>query len=1044
MDERDFIDELKTLLREYDSLEKALASDSEFSRTFSRELNRLLQPVREKPITSLDKDTIEEIKSAFAKPFIDASRSRSLPVGYRRDLKDFGQELEGFIERLASFSEVFDVSLSGRFTGQKSVKPIQDLLDNMADLLPKFGKSFKEFIEIFEANITALKSNLGFKELTSQEISRMFSFRQIVEKSPLEAFYLLGQDYVLREPLRAFYGYQLEEKGLSEAIKTFRNVFSAGKETYNQLPFLLRISDEGQFTKAVSQQALSDYRRTIVELKTLYSEELKSTAQKLAIATSPEERASLLKDRIELAGKLIQTIAEEDKIRREANKELTEFSNKLKSLGVGFVDTLFSVTRNPFVDIFTASLRTAFTVGSSATNALRNILPPGSITIPGYVPPQSNRPTTGRPEETPGRAGSGGFTFGRSFLRGAGTFSILSLGIDAASNISREGLTEGLKDTFTVGNVLKTLASGAVGGLVGTLTLAGGPVLSLLAGSAAATGTKFLLDRLFPEEGKAKSFAEGINLSADALANLSKSALGASSNVAGLGIAAGSLSLGGISGRLGGAGSELLALGGGVLAGATAGFIDFYLQTLNKSYDTFYSRYSQLRIIPQQLREQLGRNVSEMSAQFVPGIGRLGLTGLGFTTEEYLATASRLAAGTAGIVTSVDNFKNALINSARFANLFGISISEAAAFITNARRAMVDERRAARAGFIATGEYSAFSEAVAQGLINASRSLALRQGILNVQDYLLTNLSVQTALRNVPQLSEFIRRNPEVAQNFVSTFNEFIRGAFNNPVALGIGIRAGMTPLDFMRGATPENLVLILRRLAIETGAVGQFIGGQFTPLARQNLLPIMQNILGLQNVPPEVFANLLASAITGDLDRAKAIAQEELGKPPKLGRPPDEAMANQLDTLSQSMQLLTKTMQDNIKNVTELNVSVLELSNRVLQLSGTITKPLIGIFTDAFSFGAQAIGLPLNPSTFSITNSLLQKPQQNIPLGIAAQGNVGATAPLQIQGQTTAQITPKTETSRGTYVFIINGEVSSLPLDELKEALKRIRWNFQ
>lgn len=214
------------------------------------------------------------------------------------------------------------------------------------------------------------------------------------------------------------------------------------------------------------------------------------------------------------------------------------------------------------------------------------------------------------------------------------------------------------------------------------------------------------------------------------------------------------------------------------------------------------------------------------------------------------------------------------------------------------------------------------------------------------------------------QIARLAERNPEIVQQAVSTFNEFIRsGLSGNPIALGIGIRAGLTPLDLQRGATPDNLIQVLRRLSIETGLVSQFAGGRFTAQAENFLIPIMQQVLGFTNISPEVFRTLIAASITGDITRARRIVETELGKGMPATKTPDEVFAKQLDILNSSFQLLIDTFKENSQAVVNLNKNITTLAAITLKLSEPLGKGIINLTSEAIEGGTDFLYKYLNLS---------------------------------------------------------------------------------
>ncbi|MEM0333297.1 MAG: hypothetical protein QXX30_02425 [Candidatus Aenigmatarchaeota archaeon] len=1008
-DTKELLGELRNLIKSRGSIEELLGSETG---TFSQILSATLRSASRSTQQLIE--TLQQLEYSVS----SARRARGLSVPYARDLG----ELQNFISTLKQ--QIENLNLLSQATGRNFVEELSQQLPKALNIASINLKEFRNAVEKFVADLKL--QDIRTEGKTLQDIALGAFYRRAVEKFPITGYYLEAQGSLDREFLSNYF--DLRQTGAQKAFSEFRSLFELAKSTRNQLPLSERIfgSERETFLSGTLREFYNESLNAINIARSNFVAQLNRVNESLQKAQSPEEIARLQEERFNYIKSLTQLYAEELKIRNEANKELREFLNSLKNFGIRELDYIFSTTRNPFVDIFASSLRQGFLVGTSAFNAVNNLLSrsfPSLTNIPNTRQTPTNRTPTPVPTNTPTNRTPTTLSRG---LRVGATGALIGVGLDAALNTLETGsLSEGLKRTFTLENILKTGASFAVGSLVGLVN----PILGIAAGA----GTSYLLDKLFPPRER-EEVKQNISEVSKNLNEFSLSAGLSATSVASLGLAA-SIASNNLVGR--NIATSAASVGAGILAGSAAFLTDFYLQSVNKAYDTFYSRFTQIRLFPQQIREQLGGDVANVSRQFVFG-GRVFPQNQGFTTEEYLGTSARLFASIGGLSRSVDNFSSALLNSARVANLFGTSIAEAVNLVAASRRALIDERRAIRGAFLVGSEYSAFTKAFSEALINASTSIAIRQG-LNPNDYFNTFLSTQTVLRNFSnyQIARLAERNPEIVQQAVSTFNEFIRsGLSGNPIALGIGIRAGLTPLDLQRGATPDNLIQVLRRLSIETGLVSQFAGGRFTAQAENFLIPIMQQVLGLTNISPEVFRTLIASSITGDITRARKIVETELGKGMPATKTPDEVFAKQLDILNSSFQLLIDTFKENSQAVVNLNKNITTLAAITLKLSEPLGKGIINLTSEAIEGGTDFLYKYLNLSPES--KKIIDEMRRNVE-------NIPSTTSTS---NTSISSTPSTATSslqvssgvRGTHVIIVEGNISSVPLEEFIRNLNIIK----
>jgi hypothetical protein len=246
--------------------------------------------------------------------------------------------------------------------------------------------------------------------------------------------------------------------------------------------------------------------------------------------------------------------------------------------------------------------------------------------------------------------------------------------------------------------------------------------------------------------------------------------------------------------------SGSLALGGISAVGAFT--VDFYLQSMNKAYDIFYQQFSQQNLMPQMIRRQPGLTTAEISRNLItPGTGLLfqgplSVAGLGFERTELLAGASRVSNQI--LVRSAEDLATRLKEAANVARIFGTNLEQGVEAIALLRKSALSYSDLFTTSYLMTRtEPTAFTKAMAEAVIQASLSLSIQQGA-SPRQYLESFERVQTLFitSSNKTLSELAKNNIEITRNLVNSFNEFIRGGLNNPIAGGIGIRAGLTPRD--------------------------------------------------------------------------------------------------------------------------------------------------------------------------------------------------------------------------------------------------------
>ncbi len=426
------------------------------------------------------------------------------------------------------------------------------------------------------------------------------------------------------------------------------------------------------------------------------------------------------------------------------------------------------------------------------------------------------------------------------------------------------------------------------------------------------------------------------------LQNLGLAALTASGSLNNLGLSAGRLSI-----NFEELAKTSASFTTGLISAGVAFVSDFYLQSMNKAYDIYYQQFAQQNLMPQMIRRQLGTTTAEISRNLVtPGTGLLfqgplGVAGLGFERTELLAGASRVA--NQMLVRSAEDLAGRLKEAANVARIFGTNLEQGVEAIALLRRSTLEYSDLFRTSYVLTRtEPTAFTKAMSEAVIQASLSLSIQQGI-SPRRYLESFERFQTLLITSSNrtLAELARNNIEITRNIVNSFNEFIRSGLNNPIVGGIGIRAGLTPRGMLLGATPENMTRVIRQLSLELGLAGSLVGGRFSGQAREYLLPLIQNLLGLTNISPDAFNEIVLSVITGRDVKAQRLIREAQKMPLPSAIPSDRDFARNIDQLNISYQNLTDVLERNISAITELNKAINNLAATVLD-AGNVVVPII------------------------------------------------------------------------------------------------------
>lgn len=848
-----------------------------------------------------------------------------------------------------------------------------------------------------------------------------------------------------------------------------------------------------------SQQARVEYKKSLQEIDEIIKSPKSSEEE---IAKQIEKRKQIQKQLLDI------TLDELNVRKKLFDETYGKLGQVFKNIGLRELDYIGSTTRNPFWDILNSSLKFGIQTGVASFQALSSMMNNlGSFdgVIPAPVPgipagrgtgraPTPTAPAPGTPTQTPtpgvpapnqntpnSSSGQGSSRVpGSPSVASAAKSGLISMlvasGLVAMDYFSGDDVRKAqIQKEFPrtassiVGTGVGAASAGLIGGAIGSLFGPVGTSIGYLLGNVVGgigggfAGLKifdFITGGKEKEEQKKNLEANVADISKN-IPNLSKNILDLAKT---LNINAGDLStiLGGSSlgsilalGSFGSGGNFLsklignvlgkgLPLLGGSVIGAGAFLLDFYLQSLNKSYDIYYSQFVQQNLIPQTLRTPLGNNVSDISRiLLMPGgllkSGQNSLLNLGYAREEMLATIPRITSSI--FVQSTSEMAQAVKDAGSAARVFGTAIGDSVSVIASARKSLLDYKDIfGIARVISGGEnFTQFTKAVTESFINASLSLATRQN-LNPMSYVTSLTSIFSILTSNRSLENFVRQNPEIAASAFQSINEFIRGGITNPVSGGMAYRAGLTPRDVLSGATPGTMFNVLRQLVRETGISGQVVGGRLNSQAVNYLMPLLQQQLGLGNIAPDIFNEIVLSIATGRDNAALSSLRRATARGAPTALPSDINFGKQQEELVRAFQQLTEVMKPNIETIVKLNAAITDLSASILRLGE-------GIGQFAVSGVATAVDVASNVAT-GATNAVLGKPTtKSLPPGVSSLANptippTSSFTDLGINqrlaaGQNMRNLGTTINANEGT-VFFTTGSVTAIPIEDLKKILSK------
>jgi hypothetical protein len=966
-------------------------------------------------------ESVRELVQFLAETFSDAgiqnlSRRIERAKISTADKKSLGEGLsisKDISDILAKLGEHLD-ELGGESESLR--RELDFLINSFSELKTYTGKNLREFIREYQELLDVQGGSLEEfidKMGGVRQLGRYFYLSKLDRNQYREESYLISQPEFFRSfehyakligPEALFKSTESTIKRAVEDMKISSDIFSF----LGNLPIRERI-----FNPDIP--AITDFQRNIfkripqelAQAKQFINTSLLELTERInTLLKVPESErdyitlSKLVTQREELQKRLLALLREEVEYRQEFNKRIYGmFLEASKDFGLRTVDKIFSTTRNPFVDIFTESLRFALNIGSLVYSGTRNLLdlvpiiPRGGAPRTPTSPPS---PTTKSPKPPSPGPTTSPKTIIPPILKGAGKL-VGTAGLAYGFGVLEDVLFEKkpLKESLTSSSNIGTGIGSALGGMLlnpfglAPLGIIGGGILGSYVGGlferdqknisreislkelaertsrpnslfapdtssnppASRPGT-FLAPNIPPnppaltildiersrEERKYKDREELTSSVTQSLQNLGLAALTTSGSLNNLGLSAGKLSV-----NFGELAKTSASFGAGLISAGGAFIVDFYLQSMNKAYDIYYQQFAQQNLMPQMIRRQLGTTTAEISRNLVtPGTGLLfqgplSVAGLGFERTELLAGASRVSSQM--LVRNAEDLATRLKEAANAARIFGTNLEQGVEAIALLRKATLNYSDLFTTSYILTRtEPTAFTKAMAEAVIQASLSLSIQQGI-SPRQYLESFERVQTLFITSSNrtLSELARNNIELTRNFVNSFNEFIRSGLSNPIVGGIGIRAGLTPREMLLGATPENMTRIIRELSLELGLPGSLVGGRFSGQAREYLLPLIQNLLGLTNISPDAFNEIVLSVITGRATQAQRLILEAQRISPPRAIPSDRDFARNIDQLNISYQQLTDVLERNISAITELNKAINNLAATVLNAGNEI-----------------------------------------------------------------------------------------------------------
>jgi hypothetical protein len=381
------------------------------SRNFFKALDELISEKRTNPLADLDLETpessfVEGLKSVVSdidklinslegfrvsEDLSNLARRIAvarIPTGDKEKLEDFLQSITKYsnviLELSQLASESFDEELSKRIR-----ESIKFLVEDFETLKRRGGKNLTELFEQIEKATSyytqdPLRGNRFFG-VDPNLLSKFFYIANLEENRYREAAFLLSRkDYFEKpEAYTALFGSSTPinalTKQLSDTVSTFTTATKVLEESSRttrlfdpNIPYvrelqrdrLNRIPGEIAYARRFINSAIEELEKKITELESTPAEKRDYES----LAKYVVEKETLQEKLLELTK---QEIALREEIQRKTYGMLIDATKAYASRAV---DRTFSLTRNPFVDIFTDSIKFAFQIGSSVYLGTRNLL----------------------------------------------------------------------------------------------------------------------------------------------------------------------------------------------------------------------------------------------------------------------------------------------------------------------------------------------------------------------------------------------------------------------------------------------------------------------------------------------------------------------------------------------------------------------------------------------------------------------------------------------------------------------------------------------
>lgn len=389
------------------------------------------------------------------------------------------------------------------------------------------------------------------------------------------------------------------------------------------------------------------------------------------------------------------------------------------------------------------------------------------------------------------------------------------------------------------------------------------------------------------------------DITADNIGKLLKGATDAAGVTATASIGLGAVGAKGAASVATGLTAAIFGVGGGALVGGGLAVVDFFLKQLNRGAEQlgkFATISNGINIgMNAQLREMgnLGGRgdrgkltEADLARAFRMTSARLNR--IGYTREDIgklYATASRTSLmDTSQTIKAIDS-------AGLVAKQLGVEATELMQSFSSADQLSGVGR--GRETYLRTlyavnarnsdGNVTGFTKSVTDSFINASKQLQMAntQTVSSGTDYAASFAGLYNAITTYarPDFGEFVKLNPEFVSTITNSIGGFLKGAVtgSNPLALAVGAQAGlsmrqMREMDIARD--PKSLESVVGVLSSYLVPAGGMSGGRVTSYAKENILPVLLENLGLEG-SSEAWSNIIELARSGKISEAQEKVKE-------------------------------------------------------------------------------------------------------------------------------------------------------------------------